>query len=207
MMREEMWKELVVLPMIVMIAPDIKGGEYEGVLNELNKAVSMINNYDACCETVIELMIVDKVPTFFNAAWHHENFEANYNTDINEIADYALWSLARRKQTYREFGVNYWKPMIILVSNFNEQAELTFMKNPEWLEQTQNRNFYFMPCCINENCINVEKYPFQCEIEVLNAEKIFEEYWRIESRGIETLREIDWLEDLPEPEEIYPGLR
>lgn len=44
-------------------------------------------------------------------------------------------------------------------------------------------------------------------MEVLNAEKIFERYCRIELRGIEIPHEIDWQEDLPEVEEIYYELR
>lgn len=49
-----------VLPMIALIAPDIKGKEYERDLFELNKAVSLISND----RVLVDFMIVEKIPIF-----------------------------------------------------------------------------------------------------------------------------------------------
>ena len=81
------------LPMIALIAPDIKGTEYERTLFELNKAVSLISND----RVLVDLMIVEKIPAFFEAISFHEDFNAKYSTVFKEIADYAYWRIGKRK--------------------------------------------------------------------------------------------------------------
>lgn len=162
----------MVLPMIVLIAPDIKGTEYERTLFELNKAVLLIGND----RVLVDLMIVEKIPTFFDATSFHEDFKAKYSTIFKEVADFSLWKIAKRKQEYREYGVSYLRPVIVLISDFANQDERIYLNSPEWLEQINNRSFCFTPYCINEKYLNAESNSYQSNIEVLRAERIFEEY-------------------------------
>lgn len=171
-MKAEMQVIEMVLPMIVLIAPDIKGTEYERTLFELNKAVSLISND----RVLVDLMIVEKIPAFFDAISFHEDFNAKYSTVIKEIADFALWKMAKRKHEYRKYGVSYLRPVIVLISDFTNQDELVYINSPEWLEQINNRSFCFNPYCIDEKHLNAESNSNQSDIEVLRAERLFEEY-------------------------------
>ena len=63
-----------------------------------------------------------------------------------------------------------------MISDFTNQDELVFMNSPEWLEHIKNRSFSFIPCCTDGSCLNDERNSFQCEVEVLSAERIFEKY-------------------------------
>ncbi len=59
-MKSEMQVFEMVLPMIALIAPNIKGIEYERTLFELNTTVPLISND----RVLVDLMIVEKIPAF-----------------------------------------------------------------------------------------------------------------------------------------------
>lgn len=103
-------------------------------------------------------------------------FETKYSTLINETADYVLWKIKRRKQEYRRYMLSYLRPILLLISDFTNQDELVFMNSPEWLEHIKNRRFSFIPCRTDGSCLNDKRNSFQCEVEVLSAERIFEKY-------------------------------
>lgn len=185
-MKERIQVTELVLPMIALIAPDIKGTKYKRTLFELNKAVSLISNDNV----LVDLMIAEKIPAFFDAISFHEDFEAKYSAVLKEIADYALWKIAKRKQEYRKCGVSYLRPIIILISDFANQDELAFIKNSEWLEQINHRSFYFIQYRIDEKYQKAESNFYQYDIEVLRAERLFEKY-RIDARDYYDPSDID----------------
>jgi len=170
--KAEMQAIEMFLPMIALIAPDIKGTEYERTLFELNKAVSLISND----RVLVDLMIVEKIPAFFEAISFHEDFNAKYSTVFKEIADFAFWRIAKRKHEYRKCRVSYLRPVIVLISNFASQDVLVYINSSEWFEQINSSNFCFNPYCMDEKHLNAESNSNQFDIGILRAEKIFEEY-------------------------------
>ena len=146
---ERLHQNEIILPLIVLLDPSVEETEHNRVLDELQKTVTMIYSND---RTLVDLMIVDKIPAFFDAVFE-ENIVPRYSTVTNEIAEYVLWKVAKRKQEYRVNSVTYLVPIVLLICDSLNPDVLTLLKNPEWARNIKNRVFYFTLCSTHEKNI------------------------------------------------------
>ena len=169
---ERLHQNEIILPLIVLLDPSVEETEHNRVLDELQKTVTMIYSND---RTLVDLMIVDKIPAFFDAVFE-ENIVPRYSTVTNEIAEYVLWKVAKRKQEYRVNSVTYLVPIVLLICDSLNPDVLTLLKNPEWARNIKNRVFYFTLCSTHEKNMHFEIDNSQYEVEVFSAEGVFEKF-------------------------------